>query len=751
MTDAIDVALTPILPLIYIAWADGELSPAEVQSIRTLGEAWSAPVAALDAWLDPENPPSAAKLNALRCRLTRANLGGAQTVSSLGIALAESEGGTVPAGASDALDAVARALDLHHPDLTSELLPRPTTPAEWPPVVGEPELSLALHEALAPRWPKDRADAIRAVSKFTRILGQETPDKRAQVADWMQSLAKEGLLARAFPTTGGAITQFMAIFEELATFDLSLTIKAGVQVGLFGGSIYFLGSQRHRDRYLADVVSMALPGCFAMTERGHGSNVRELETVARYDHATRELVVTTPHDDARKEWIGNAARDGKMATVFTQLVVDGVSHGVHAVLVPIRGDDMQPCPGVRIADCGEKMGLHGVDNGQLWFDDVRVPVDNLLDRFAQIDADGQYQSVIASPTKRFFTMLGTLVGGRVSVAGAAISVAQAATCIATRYAVRRRQFGPSEGKEVLLLDYTAHQRKLLPRVATTLCLTAARGALKDLYDAVHVDTEAAMESQLDRALEARAAGMKSYATRFATDTVQVCREACGGQGYSASNRFAALKADSDVFATFEGDNTVLDLLVARGLLSDFKRQFADSRIGGFLRVLARRANTAVSQRNPIIARLSGLEHLRDAATQTDLMRARRDQLLDSAADRISSRLSDGVDPFEAVNQCQMHLLDLATADTELWILEQARAVTNAPDLWDPIVDLFALSRIEADLAWFMTHGYVEPSKAAGIRDAVNALCLRLRPHAVALVDAFDIDDHRLGAPIARRA
>lgn len=751
MAAPIDGALTPILPLIYIAWADGELSPDEIRSIRALGEAWDAPVDALNAWLDPTNPPDAARLGALRARLTRAGLSDAKTLPSLGMAFAHSEGVDLPAGASDALDAVAEALDLHHRDLTNELLPRPTTPAEWAPIVGEPEVSAALHAALAPRWPKDRADTIRAVSRFTRVLGMETPDKRAQVADWMQALAKEGLLARAFPTTGGAITQFMAVFDELATFDLSLTIKAGVQVGLFGGSIYFLGSQRHRDRYLPDVVSMALPGCFAMTERGHGSNVRELETVARYDHATRELVVTTPHDDARKEWIGNAARDGRMATVFAQLVVDGVSHGVHAVLVPIRDADMQPWPGVRIADCGEKMGLHGVDNGQLWFDDVRVPVDNLLDRFAQIDADGQYQSAIASPTKRFFTMLGTLVGGRVSIAGAAVSVAQAATCIATRYAVRRRQFGPSEGNEVLLLDYTAHQRKLLPRVATTLCLTAARGALKDLYDQVHADTDAAVETRLDRALEARAAGMKSYATRFATDTVQVCREACGGQGYSASNRFAALKADSDVFATFEGDNTVLDLLVARGLLSDFRRQFADSRVGGFLRVLARRASTAVSQRNPVIARLSGLDHLRDAETQTDLMRARRDQLLDSAAERISSRLAADVDPFEAINQCQSHLLDLANADTELWVLEQARAVSDAPPLWDPVVDLFALSRIEADLAWFMTHGYIEPSKAVGIRDAINALCTRLRPHAVALVDAFDIDDHRLGAPIARRA
>src|SRR5690606_33694639 len=135
-----------------------------------------------------------------------------------------------------------------------------------------------------------------------------------------------------------------------------------------------------------------LPGCFAMSEVGHGSNVADLETTARFDPATRELVIDTPAESARKEWIGGAACDARMATVFAQLEVAGERHGVHAVLVPIRDDDGRPLPGVRTGDSGHKMGLNGVDNGRLWFDGVRVPVDNLLDRFAQIDAAGHYVS-----------------------------------------------------------------------------------------------------------------------------------------------------------------------------------------------------------------------------------------------------------------------------------------------------------------------------------------------------------------------
>lgn len=750
MTDWFDRALTPVLPLIYVAWSDGVLTADEIDTIRSLGAQWDAPAAALDAWLDPANPPKASALAHLRARLQDQASPGVRDLVELGVDLAGQEGIDVDA---DAIRSAAEALHLHHPDAACELLPRPTHPREWPPVQGNPTLSTTIADALASRQPTDRADAIRALSGFRRILGEETLDKRARVTDWMMQLAADGLFERTFPSTAddGGLSRFMTMFDAFATFDLSLTVKAGVQIGLFGGSIHFLGSDRHRAQYLPEVVSMRLPGCFAMTERGHGSNVRELETTATYDHARRCLVVHTPHDDARKEWIGNAARDGRMATVFAQLIVDGVGHGVHAVLVPIRDTDGAVCAGVRIEDCGEKMGLHGVDNGQIWFDNVEVPVANLLDRFAQIDADGQYQSPIASPAKRFFTMLGTLVGGRVSVAGAGVSVAQSALTIAVRYAERRRQFGPRVGHEVLLLDYSAHQHKLLPRVSTAICLTVARDALKDLYDAVQADPDGAAEAHLDRVLEVRAAGMKAYATRFATDTVQVCREACGGQGYSASNRFAALKADSDVFTTFEGDNTVLEMLLARGLLSDFERQFADSRIGGFLRVLARRAGTAITQRNPITTRLTSTDHLRSAATQLDLFQARRDARLDALAGRLSGLISDGVDPFEAVNACQLQMSALATADTELWILEQVQRLTPIDPVLADVVDLFALSRLEADLAWFMTQGYIEPSKAEAIHDQVGALCRALRPHAVALVDAFDIDDHRLGAPIGRRA
>ena len=199
-----------------------------------------------------------------------------------------------------------------------------------------------------------------------------------------------------------------------------------------------------------------------MTELAHGSNVRDLETEAIYDPITEEFIIRTPSESARKEWIGNAARHGRTATVFAQLETRANRYGVHAFVVPIRNKDGSPYPGVRIQDCGHKLGLNGVDNGRLWFDDVRVPREALLDRFASVAADGTYHSPIVSDSKRFFTTLGTLVGGRVSVGAAGVSASKSALTIAIRYSDRRRQFGPEDATEVPILDYPTPPGPPLP-------------------------------------------------------------------------------------------------------------------------------------------------------------------------------------------------------------------------------------------------------------------------------------------------
>jgi acyl-CoA oxidase len=248
--------------------------------------------------------------------------------------------------------------------------------------------------------------------------------------------------------------------------------------------------------------------------------------------------------------------------------------------------------------------------------------------------------------------------------------------------------------------------------------------------------------------------VKAYVTRHASDTLQACRECCGGQGYLAENRIAPIRADADVFTTFEGDNVVLLQLVAKALLTEWRQQFGSFRLSGVLRYLGRRASARLAQLNPVVTRNGDRLHLRDGDVELALLRYREERLLASAARRLKGRIDDGMDSFDAFTEVQDHLLHLATAHVERVVLEATVAAERSEA--DPALAavrgrlraLFALAAVERDAGWFLESGAVEPPKSRAVRAEVNALCEELRPDAVALVDAFGIPDALLAAPIA---
>src|SRR6185295_7990337 len=159
--------------------------------------------------------------------------------------------------------------------------------------------------------------------------------------------------------------------------------------------------------------------------------------------------------------------------------------------------------------------------------------------------------------------------------------------------------------EAVLMDYRTHQRRLLPALATTYALHFAQARLRDhLHEAFSVAS--ARPDDRGRELETFAAGLKAVATWHATDTIQACREACGGAGYLRTNRFASLKADTDVFTTFEGDNTVLLQLCAKNLLTDYRDAFGELDRLGAARFVAGQAVGIVAERTAVRGLLARL-------------------------------------------------------------------------------------------------------------------------------------------------
>jgi acyl-CoA oxidase len=624
----------------------------------------------------------------------------------------------------------------------------------------------ALQQVLDGRWGHVRRDAREHLGdpEFAPVYGETMQEARERVTRLAKKLADTGRVGLGFPEeyggsddAGGSVTSI----EMLAFGDLSLMVKAGVQWGLFGGAVQLLGTKRHHDAYLRDIMSFDLPGSFAMTETGHGSDVQQLRTTCTYDPATKTFDLHTPHQAARKDYIGNAAKDARMAVVFAQLLTQGRNHGVHAWIVPIRNADGTPCEGVTIEDDGPKAGLNGVDNGRLTFTHMTLPRESLLDRYGQVAEDGTYTSSIENETRRFFTMLGTLVRGRVSVGGSAGSATKLALDIAVRYGDLRRQFAaPGKDREIVINDYLVHQRKLLPALATTYALHFAQaelvGTMHDVQYKVHVQGQE-IDEEAQRELESRAAGLKVAQTWHATRTIQMCREACGGAGYLQENRLPHLKADTDVFTTFEGDNTVLLQLVAKGLLTGYRDAFGSLDGWGKVGFIADLVRETVLERTAargLIARLVDAVPgkgddvpMLDRGWQIKLFEFREKHTLEGAIRRLRKNAStDGMEPFDMFNTVQDHVLRTAQTHIDRVVLEAFVAAidgttdTGAKALLEKVCDLYALSTIEQDKAWFMEHGQLTPTRAKTLTSTVNQLLGELRPHLRTLVDAFAIPD-----------
>ncbi len=591
---------------------------------------------------------------------------------------------------------------------------------------------------------------------------------RERVRELIVELAGTGQTGFGFPAEYGGgddIGASVAAFETLAFGDQSVLVKVGVQFGLFGGAVLQLGTKHHHDAYIEDLVHGRLMGCFAMTETGHGSNVQALGTTATYDVGAGEFVLNTPDRQAMKDYIGNAAEHGEVAVVFAQLDVGGEARGVHAFVVPIRRKG-KVLPGVTVEDDGLKMGLNGVDNGRLGFDHVRVPREALLDRFAEVSPSGVYSSSIESKNKRFFTMLGTLVQGRVCVGGAGINASKVALTIATRYAVRRRQFEATDEQEELLLDYGLHQRRLFPLIARTYALHFAQDIVRsELHDVAHGGAEGPEGELRKRALEARAAGTKALGTWHGTHAIQQARELCGGAGYLSENRFAALKADTDVYTTFEGDNHVLLQLVAKGLLTDYASEFEDMDQFGMVRFVAGLAVDTVVERTAVHKLLERVRDLLpggedqwdqeagllDPEYQLAMLRWREEHIVGSVARRLKRGIDGGMHPGEVFSRVQDHVIAAARAHCERLVAEAfIEKTATLPDgdekvALNLLADLHALCTIEADKGWFMEHGRLSSQRSKAISREINSLCRKIRPLAVDLVDAFGVPEEMLRA------
>ncbi|MEL0200226.1 MAG: acyl-CoA dehydrogenase [Aquiluna sp.] len=588
--------------------------------------------------------------------------------------------------------------------------------------------------------------------------------------DWtlkaLKTLVKEGATQYGFPeelggqrNPGGSLSSF----EELILGDASLQIKFGVQWGLFGSAILNLGTEHHHKTFLPAVTRLDTPGCFAMTETGHGSDVASIGTTATYDPASEEFVIHTPDRHSYKDYIGNAALHGEAAVVFAQLYTEGENQGVHAFYVPLRKRG-RLLPGVGAEDDGLKGGLNGIDNGRLHFNQVRIPRTNLLNRYADVMPDGTYTSSIENRGRRFFTQLGALVQGRVSLTGAVTNAQKLALDIAVRYSLARKQFPGAEGEETTLMDYGRHQRRLIPLIARTYAQIFTHQEMLNQYHAVFTGQNDTDESRSD--LETVSAAAKALSSWYSLNTVQECREACGGQGFMDEHRLTGLRADLDVYVTFEGDNNVMLQLVAKRLLADYAKAFKSPDFGTLAQYVAGQFGEATINRGGLrglaqnivdfgsTARSVG--YVKEEEHQHQLLTDRVHTMVASIANKLKAAGSDKAKQAELFNRYQNDLIKAAKAHAELIMWEAFTSALKTIKDEDSLKiltwlrDLYGFTLLEDNLDWYLINGRLSGGRAEAITEYIDTRLLpRLRPHVESLVDAFELSPELVRTTLAR--
>ncbi|XP_062375343.1 acyl-coenzyme A oxidase-like protein [Sardina pilchardus] len=559
---------------------------------------------------------------------------------------------------------------------------------------------------------------------------------RSQLIDQVKEDGQRGFLAKS-----------LGITELLCSADMATGVKLGVVCGLYGGAVTNLGSSEQKERWYLPVSELKFTGMFAMTERGHGSNVRGILTEAHYQPATQEFIIHTPCDDAQKMYIGNSMK-GNFAAVFAQLTVNGESQGPHCFVVPIRDEHGTMHPGVTAIDMKHKEGLHGVDNGILIFNKVRIPRENLLDKFGTVSEDGMYSSPIKSKSSRFNAMLAALTPTRLGLTVQAMAAMKLGLIIAVRYSHSRRQFGPRDQDEVKIIEHQTQYLRLMPHLAAALALTfTTRYAARLIDDALF----AGQDLQSDRSLQALVAGLKAYSTWENLACLQECRECTGGMGFMMQNRIPALKCDSDVFVTFEGDNVVMLQVVVRELLSQYTKQLGNSVVAGLIRTWTSSASDSLrtSFLGFSVDKVGDLSFLLKAVSYRERVLQR------SLAARLYNKVEKNKDEFfEAWNSCLHHVTGLALAHIHRVTLEQfALAIQECQVAEDhALLTKFCLlhgtSLVYQERAWYLEHKYLTPSTSRQIRTQLLELCKSVKDAALKVVSDFNIPPCCIQAPIA---
>jgi len=555
--------------------------------------------------------------------------------------------------------------------------------------------------------------------------------------------------------------------EVMAQYDQSWGMRYGVHTALFYPTIKSQGSDEQIKYWESDIINHRILGCFGMTELGNGSFIQNFETQAIYDQSSDTFLIHSPTITSYKWWIGMASETATHCAVYARLIVKNEDHGIHVFVVPLRDRDTgRLLPGVQTGDVGFKMGRNGLDNGYICFNKVRIPRTNMLMRYATLDSNGNY-----TPSPLAQLAYGALVGGRVKMCLFGKNNLKHALTIAIRYSIGRVHYGTQQ-----LLDYHTHQYRLLNILSSLYAIHFGSAVLGQRYDSMMKELLTNQDMTNLAEVHGLSSAMKAFVTWFVLDSIEVCRQCCGGHGYSAYAAFTSLFNDFGVLVSGEGDNTVIAYTqTGRYLMNAVKKILKGENMTADSLLYLNEINKYTTSRNlndllnlrPQVASVKDAKELLNGSNLLDLCKWTSIKVLLQTHLQMSQDLTKGKSQTEVINDHSVRLVHCAKTYCYVFLAQQfqnaieslnngsspsvagldARSVKGVVPVLKNLHEVFMLNYLESNLATCYEAGIISLEVGREIHSVSASSLKNIRKNAVGLVDAFGIPDFVVDSPL----